>query len=569
MARLSCWIVLVLALLIGLAPGAAQAKTNGNPFFVMKGTTNGATFEYTFAFKDSTGKMEEVSGIVAAPRGITDEGLADTIKDQLNANDKVNKEYHFGPTFKSPTTGWWYVYGTPLPGKKPTAIKEMMQISPDVINCALAVGPGVDPLLGTAQWDIFSASGPAEPGEITLGVGNKLISTLTFAPGGEKSILTIKRELVNGLKSAGFLDSYIDPLTGFITSLNVTTGQPNTSDIGITFMTTDCALGGFAQLTVPEPSPLLALGLGALGLASLAWRCRWRKAIRFGPLLLLALCLPAARSSANTITVDRITYDRMANKYSINISGAGGSRTIHIFREVPQGGDVEVTPAGAMTTVDGKYSLDNINCGKSGYFRIEVDRPGGGKDTYKGIVRGDTGKKIESQEQKEARRMGMEEVRLNGLPFDFTNSVFVPVGTDLHDQFTLINLSPDTPYAFTSLIIYQDLDLAFFHPASFDSPSAIASGVLAEDLTGDPLGVAPSAGLSDPTLTFSIGPVRPDRYDLLVGTAAPILPDGSLGSPIGFAVGRTAVPEPGALGLLASLTVPGAIFLLRRRNRTC
>ena len=124
-----------------------------------------------------------------------------------------------------------------------------------------------------------------------------------------------------------------------------------------------------------------------------------------------------------------------------------------------------------------------------------------------------------------------------------------------YNTFDIKNLGPNSYYV-TDLKIYTDLPLADFTASAFDSPAAIASGILYDDVSGrlGP-GVLPSGG--GISLSASLTPDA--TYALLTATAQQVLPTGGLGPPVDVAFGGTAVPEPASWAtLIAGLSLLGA-----------
>ena len=124
------------------------------------------------------------------------------------------------------------------------------------------------------------------------------------------------------------------------------------------------------------------------------------------------------------------------------------------------------------------------------------------------------------------------------------------------------DLGPNSYYV-TNLEIYTDLPLADFTPALFDSPAAIASGVLYDDVSGrlGP-GVLPAGG----AISLSADLTPDESYALLTMTAQQVLPTGGLGPPESVAFGGTVVPEPASWAtLIAGLFLLGGA--LRRARR--
>lgn len=160
---------------------------------------------------------------------------------------------------------------------------------------------------------------------------------------------------------------------------------------------------------------------------------------------------------------------------------------------------------------------------------------------------------------------------LNGLPFDFGASVCVANldgSGEVWDSLDLANLSATETYAFSSLSVYQNLSSEFFDASAFDSGEAIATGTLSLDAYADsqtadvgsqtvaaealdmdealdivqdgaivdsPVFIGSSTGDEESGIALGLYTAEPDSYDLIIGTAAPVLDDGNLGEADYFA----------------------------------
>jgi hypothetical protein len=166
-------------------------------------------------------------------------------------------------------------------------------------------------------------------------------------------------------------------------------------------------------------------------------------------------------------------------------------------------------------------------------------------------------------DQERAAQKAKKLTRLNGLPFDDSSSLaFV---SDLStipgvfDDLQLTDSSTGTSYELTSLQVFVDLDPAFFNQTDFDSPQAIATGMLNSDISNVELSANSFIG-------FGAGPAIPDTYVLILGTANAILSDGSLGSPTEFSFADlVSVPEPDTLALSVLGFALSIVFSLTRR----
>ena len=148
----------------------------------------------------------------------------------------------------------------------------------------------------------------------------------------------------------------------------------------------------------------------------------------------------------------------------------------------------------------------------------------------------------------------------SGVSAFASTSVFFEQGGGngaLTDQFDLTNSSSNS-YLITSLDLYQNLSTSFFSQAAFDTPAAIASGTLFDDIVADGGTFSFDPGGE---LMLAITPVNLTGYDLLTGTAQLENPDGSLGAPFAFSF-TDITPEP-PTGVLLGTGI-GAIAMLRR-----
>jgi len=117
---------------------------------------------------------------------------------------------------------------------------------------------------------------------------------------------------------------------------------------------------------------------------------------------------------------------------------------------------------------------------------------------------------------------------------------------NLVNQFNLTNSASES-LEITSLQLYDDLNMRFYQQDTFDSPFAVASGLLywnagAQDGTWT---LGPNSMLMFDEAPGSTG------YDLLIGTAQSVQPDGSLGASFTLAFAN-ATPEPASLLLFGS-----------------
>jgi len=114
------------------------------------------------------------------------------------------------------------------------------------------------------------------------------------------------------------------------------------------------------------------------------------------------------------------------------------------------------------------------------------------------------------------------------------------------NTFDVKDFGPDN-YYITNLKIYTDLPLADFTPTAFDSPAAIASGVLYDDVSGR---LGPGILSSGGAISLSASLTPDASYALLTATVEQVLPTGGFGPPVDVAVGDTVVPEPASWAML-------------------
>lgn len=156
----------------------------------------------------------------------------------------------------------------------------------------------------------------------------------------------------------------------------------------------------------------------------------------------------------------------------------------------------------------------------------------------------------------------------NGTQFaSSSTSAFDVLGTGLFTEFDLTSSNTNYPYEVTSASIYDGLNSTFLQPGIFDSPAAIASGMLAAEFTDSLIPAA--SGDADPAVSFTVGPVDSSGYELLVATLAPIIDpsSGALGTPEIFDIAAQAlpVPEPPTLAAMGGAMILLALVRQRRR----
>ena len=204
--------------------------------------------------------------------------------------------------------------------------------------------------------------------------------------------------------------------------------------------------------------------------------------------------------------------------------------------------------------------------GRAGPFEIEV-----GGENYLGIPGNNTDeekKNVSYQSLQQQNNRSSNDLRSPGSPFDESYSVFFAGLVGLVDQFSVVNSSTAFAYEFSLLEVYQGLDPVFFTQAAFDSPAALASGFLFEDVlaANGGLRIDEDSDVGIPVITIPVEPVSRSGYQLLLATARPVLEDGSLGLPVSFSLASTPVPEPSSRVLVA-IGMAGLLALAWRPTR--
>jgi hypothetical protein len=269
------------------------------------------------------------------------------------------------------------------------------------------------------------------------------------------------------------------------------------------------------------------------------------------------LILSATGASADTINIFIVSPAH--GFLGVSVSGAQATKSITLIANLPDMNGktvhMNITAGNATTSNTGTFGSGNIPADAIVSFNIQIKNSNTNTQIWNGLPTS-----LMSKDGLPVPvRAGMEPLgkanqyleQFNGLPFMAADAAPFVSGTDIFNQFTLVNSDTTSSYLLTSLNIYQDLDLTNFNSSDFDSSAAIGSSTPVVSLTNQLLLQAgPDA---DPLLTFSIGPVTPFTYDLLTGTASQILPDGSLGSPVDFSFADAVVvpPNPQAICFLA------------------
>jgi len=212
---------------------------------------------------------------------------------------------------------------------------------------------------------------------------------------------------------------------------------------------------------------------------------------------------------------------------------------------------VLVSAKGATTDANGNYTL--FIPPASTVFRIALTN-GAVVTHYRRIIRGNVNVAWPPGAAPPPVSIGAGSLQsLNGLPFEFSLSSFFTDSIGTIDSIVLGNLSSQH-YAFTNVTVYQNLNMAYFNQAEFDSSQAISSGVLFyQDLPNtvqDNSEYTNVAGIGATGFESYIGfvpqPFQAGTYALLVGTAAVLNPDGSIGPQTSFAYANTEMQAQGA-----------------------
>jgi len=294
---------------------------------------------------------------------------------------------------------------------------------------------------------------------------------------------------------------------------------------------------------------------------------------RIQPLISIILFCFLMLHSAREGAAGKITVDFATDKDGNLVASISGDQTGRIVGVVP--GDSGKLAGAGTTDSNGnaKITLQKSVMQGAHSVTITTEVPGSGKtETFEGVGLPGT---YRSKEQSTVDANTI----INSPVFAASGSSFFTDGTADFDQFSIVNSSLSTSFILTSLQGYTGLDASFFRPGAFDSAAAIATGHLVLDLVGpsgggipifDGIGTAgiPSAAgsLALPTFTVSLPTVATFglEYDLLIGEAAPILADGTLGQPVDFSLGSQEVPEPANAALAAI-----GILLVACRKAVC
>jgi hypothetical protein len=181
----------------------------------------------------------------------------------LNANPLIRADWTFAARNVGGTS---QAQGTSNAGRNAQAVRVRVT---NVGILGLSSTGEIDPLHGIARFGVTLDGTPRSSGDVGIGIaGINDITTPTTNPEGTfKDVMTIENDLLQGLRSAGFSDSFIDA-SGAITVLDVSTGDTQGTggvDVGALFFTSAAGVGGFAEVTtIPEPAALMQFGIGLL-----------------------------------------------------------------------------------------------------------------------------------------------------------------------------------------------------------------------------------------------------------------------------------------------------------------
>jgi hypothetical protein len=248
----------------------------------------------------------------------------------------------------------------------------------------------------------------------------------------------------------------------------------------------------------------------------------------------------------------------LASTISIDISLGNGTTITGGPANAPVSWKDNNTGATASTTTDGSGAASMPSADGSGFDGYTVTVGG---ETWSNLKLGGNVNIISDSEKHPTPH-----VHQGGSFFDVffeLDLLPAPPPNEGHsyNTFDIKNIGPNN-YYITDLKLYTDLPLVDFTSSEFDSPAAIAAGVLYDDVSGR---LGPGVLASGDAISLSASLTPDESYALLTMTAEQVLPNGGLGPPVEVAFGGTAVPEPAAwTTLIVGLFLLGGA--LRRRK---
>jgi hypothetical protein len=288
---------------------------------------------------------------------------------------------------------------------------------------------------------------------------------------------------------------------------------------------------------------------------TLARRAPWRPRVALEvemkgwvPLLAVLVASVPTVLSASTVSID------ISLGSGTTITG-GPANTNVSWKDTSTG-----ATASATTNGSGKASMPTANGSGFDGYTVTV-----GGETWSNLKLGGNVNIISDFE-----KVPTPHVRQNGFGSFF--DVFIELDTlpapskggHSYNTFNIINTGPNA-YYISNLQLYTGLDLADFTTAAFDTPAAIATGSLYDDVSGrlGPGVLAPGGAIS---LSAALTPDA--SYALWFSTLQQVLPSGGLGPPGLVAFGGTVVPEPASWAtLVAGLFGLGSALRRSRRAR--
>lgn len=279
-------------------------------------------------------------------------------------------------------------------------------------------------------------------------------------------------------------------------------------------------------------------------------------------LLLVALFGPSVPALASTVKVLTIFADAGQRTLSVTDAVAGADYSVCLglidgtrqcnFKsgKVKDDGSFSVeVPAGAGRAV-ANFSFDITVTNRDGSKSPENWRRIGNTNGQR--------KAVNSEVQKLNRLPDLQDPNRPQLAGSSSFPFIVPQD-GLFNEFQLTSSDVSQAYQVVSARLYTGLDPVHFLPGAFDSPSAVASGVLALELVD--LLIPQAGGDADPSVALTVGPLVPGHaasgYELLVATLRPILDFDAdrFGDSFTYTIASdasSALPEPGVLLLLGT-----------------